>query len=158
MSITGSLKSSSFLEVVVKTVLFFTWMLPLNLVGGLLFLIAKVLGQVQKTTGGVPQGFQVQLRVGGWLAGKMRAPTPDGRVLAANTIGAFIFFYVDAAQDLQLVVHESRHIEQQLYFGPLHWVIYAVSFVYGLVKYKDRYKAYRNVIWEKDARKAAGES
>lgn len=130
-------------------------MLPMLLVGALLFLLAKVFGQVGCVTVRcyyAPNA--VLVRMDGWFARFMSKPR-SGSILYGQTVGPFIFLYLDpSAEKLQ---HEGRHVWQQAVFGILQPIVYLAQMLYGLVRYRSFGLAYHNVIWERDARKAAGE-
>lgn len=130
-------------------------MLPMLLAGALLLLLAKVFGQVTWVVWGpYPAPHTVLVKLDGFVARLLGKPS-GGRILYAQTVGPFMFFYHEP--DDQRLKHEGRHVWQQAVFGILQPVIYALSILYGLVRYRSLRLAYENVIWERDARKAAGE-
>lgn len=52
----------------------------------------------------------------------------------------------------ELILHEKIHLYQQvelLIVG--FYLIYILHYVYNLFKYKNRYQAYRNIVFEKEA-------
>lgn len=74
---------------------------------------------------------------------------------AGITCGGFIFLkertYI---QVRQLVVHELRHVRQGWWLGPVRFICYGVA---SLVSWALGQGIYRGNIFEKDARRAAGE-
>ena len=56
----------------------------------------------------------------------------------------------------RLYKHELRHKEQQEEDGVKFYIIYLKEYFVNLVKYRNHHKAYYNISYEKDARKADG--
>ena len=55
-------------------------------------------------------------------------------------------------QNNQIVQHEKIHLRQELeMFVVLFYLIYFTEFLVGCIKYNDRYKAYRNISFEREA-------
>lgn len=113
--------------------------------GLLLLLLAKLFGAVEYGYWKGPAYFiRLQCRFSDWQA---------RRNWYGTTIGFVVFLYMDTEPELDL--HEQRHVYQQMWFGPFHPLIYALSFLYGLVRYRSFYKAYFECVWERDARRAS---
>jgi hypothetical protein len=56
--------------------------------------------------------------------------------------------------DKELLNHEKIHIRQQLDLLVIPFFIwYALEYLYRFVQYRDRYKAYRNLSFEREAYK-----
>jgi hypothetical protein len=54
--------------------------------------------------------------------------------------------------DAVLINHERIHHHQQLEMGiVLFYIIYLINYLYNLVKYRAHYKAYREIIFEREA-------
>ena len=54
----------------------------------------------------------------------------------------------------KLLRHEKRHLKQQIVFLIIpFYLIYVANYLINLIKYKDHQKAYRNILFEIDARK-----
>lgn len=54
--------------------------------------------------------------------------------------------------DAVLINHERIHHRQQLEMGiVLFYIIYLINYLYNLVKYRAHYKAYREIIFEREA-------
>lgn len=70
----------------------------------------------------------------------------------AFTIYPFIFIKKEYKNNYTLLVHEKIHIKQQTeLFLFLYFILYILDFCKNYLKYKDIYKAYKNVIFEKEA-------
>lgn len=55
-------------------------------------------------------------------------------------------------KDKILINHERIHLRQQLELGIIFFYIwYILEFLYWLIKYKNKYIAYRNICFEKEA-------
>jgi hypothetical protein len=137
----------------------YLWSALTVLPGLLLLALAKATGCVGYTFWSGP-AFVVNLR--GRFATWMATPNEVGNYWYGHTVGFVVFLYPrreDCSNDVfrQHIEHERRHVAQQLVFGPLHPLVYALSFLWGLIRYQDAYEGYRRCIWERDARKAAGE-
>ena len=64
----------------------------------------------------------------------------------------FFLFYRDEKLREDVRTHEYIHFRQQLellFVGM--WFIYIVNFLINLLKYKEFYKSYKNVVFEKEA-------
>lgn len=123
------------------------WILPWTLVG--LFCAA-----VGKTT-----FYQINRE---WFALHFVAK-PDGLAsnclgdkYAAVTIGSVVVFKTIKHADIAyLNCHEHRHVQQQMWFGPLAPIFYAVGWLIGLVTGKGAY--WGNPL-EVDARQSCGDT
>ena len=84
-----------------------------------------------------------------------RVPLFVSKILGLNAVavsfGIFIFFL--KRYDHRIWRHEMIHYRQQkeLFFVG-QWVLYAYYYLLGLKKYKDRYKAYKENPFEREAR------
>ncbi len=69
------------------------------------------------------------------------------------TIYPFIFLRESCLkEDETLVNHEKIHLRQQIEFLILPFYIwYVLEFLYRLLQYKDRNKAYKNISFEREA-------
>jgi len=71
--------------------------------------------------------------------------------IAAITIGPFIFISKGKANAL-LINHERIHVKQGaglLFIG--FWILYLLFWVFALLKYRDPYKAYQRIPFEREA-------
>ena len=69
------------------------------------------------------------------------------------TIYPFVFLRdkIDASNK-ELINHERIHLRQQIELGIVFFfLIYGVQYFIGLVKYRNHYQAYRNIIFEREA-------
>lgn len=69
------------------------------------------------------------------------------------TIYPFVFLRdkVDAANKV-LINHERIHLRQQIELAIIFFfLIYAIEYLIGLVKYRNHHLAYRNIIFEREA-------
>ena len=71
------------------------------------------------------------------------------------TIFPFVFLkHKTLKDDMVLINHEKIHLRQQLEFLLLpFYVIYFLEFLIRLVKYRNWYKAYKNISFEREAYK-----
>ncbi len=71
------------------------------------------------------------------------------------TIFPFVFLkHKTLKDDMVLINHEKIHLRQQLEFLILpFYVIYFLEFLIRLVKYRNWYKAYKNISFEREAYK-----
>lgn len=54
--------------------------------------------------------------------------------------------------DAMLINHERIHHRQQLEMGiVLFYLVYLVNYLFNLIKYRNHYKAYREIIFEREA-------
>ncbi len=70
------------------------------------------------------------------------------------TLFPFIFLYSeDLKKNKVLVNHEKIHKRQQLelLFGLVFYLIYGIDYLIKYIKYQDKYLAYRNIIFEREA-------
>lgn len=69
------------------------------------------------------------------------------------TIFPFVFLkYKNLKDDVVLINHESIHLRQQLELLILpFYVIYFLEFLMRLIQYRNWYKAYRNISFEREA-------
>lgn len=65
----------------------------------------------------------------------------------------FVFLKTkDLKQDMVLINHENIHLRQQIEMLVIpFYLFYGVEFLIRLVKYKNRYLAYRNMSFEREA-------
>lgn len=129
----------------------YLWSILTTVPGLLLFILALLCGAIEHD---FFYGPAVVVRLRGKFSDWM-GREKNGHFMYAHTVGPFCFFYRDP--EPQTVLHEATHVRQQMLFGPAMPLVYALSYLYGLAKYRDTFKAYRQVIWERLARKAAGE-
>ncbi len=75
--------------------------------------------------------------------------------LPANAMAIFPFILIKNKQfvnDPILINHEKIHLKQQLELLILpFYIIYLLHYVINLVRYKNHYNAYSNIIFEKEA-------
>ena len=73
--------------------------------------------------------------------------------ISGITLFPFIFLAsTEIKQNNQIVQHEKIHLRQELeMFVVLFYLIYFTEFLVGYIKYNDRYKAYRNISFEREA-------
>lgn len=73
--------------------------------------------------------------------------------ISGITLFPFIFLAsTEIKQNNQIVQHEKIHLRQELeLFVVLFYLIYFTEFLVGYVRYNDRYKAYRNISFEREA-------
>ena len=75
--------------------------------------------------------------------------------LSANAMAIFPFIILrnkGQKQDQVLINHERIHLRQQLELLILpFYFLYFLNYVINLVKYKNHYQAYFNIIFEKEA-------
>ena len=73
--------------------------------------------------------------------------------ISGITLFPFIFLAsTEIKQNNQIVRHERIHLRQELeLFVVLFYLIYFTEFLVGYIKYNDRYKAYRNISFEREA-------
>jgi len=80
---------------------------------------------------------------------------PFIRQFNISGITLFPFIFVASTQIKQnnkIVQHEKIHLRQELeLFVVLFYFIYCAEFLVGYIKYNDRYKAYRNISFEREA-------
>lgn len=71
----------------------------------------------------------------------------------------FMIWFADEGkwQQADLVEHEERHTRQEWLFGPLYPLIYGGHFLVNLARYRDVTEAYRQIVFERDARRHAGQ-
>ena len=70
----------------------------------------------------------------------------------AITIGNIIFVRKECEVTDTLINHESIHYEQEKELGYVgFYLLYILEYLYKRVKYKNAYKAYRDVSFEKEA-------
>lgn len=69
------------------------------------------------------------------------------------TLWPFIFLREsELKEDLVLLNHEKIHLRQQLeLFIIPFYMIYLVEWLIGLIKYRNRYLAYKNISFEREA-------
>ena len=71
---------------------------------------------------------------------------------SAITIGNIIFVRKEAIITDTLINHESIHYEQEKELGYIgFYLLYILEYLYNRVKYKNAYKAYHEVSFEKEA-------
>lgn len=75
--------------------------------------------------------------------------------LSANAMAIFPFILLQKnaqKQDKVLINHEKIHLQQQLelLIFPFYF-LYLLSYLINLVKYKNHYQAYLNIVFEKEA-------
>ena len=82
---------------------------------------------------------------------KLRFLIPKG--FAALTIFPFIFVKTDEIKNNKVIInHEKIHIRQQIeLLFVLFFLWYFIEFILLYMRYRDRYKAYRNIVFEKEA-------
>jgi hypothetical protein len=138
---------------IVGVVLGTYWMLPMGILGSLLFLTAVACGMVGPFVWRYRYATIVVLR--GRFAARMLA-----KGWAATTVGEHVFCYSDpfADPEQRILKHEWRHVWQQMVFGIFQPMVYGVHWLYlRTVKRLPSREAYRQVCWERDARRYAGE-
>lgn len=125
----------------------YLWMAPLALAGFFVLFAFELRGVVEWSRF---EGPVYLVRVGGrfaaWLA---------SRGWYGHTVGPFVFLWVDA--DQQEIAHEKRHVRQQMVLGVFHVLIYAASYLWGLLRYRNAHDAYHHCVLERDARRSAGQ-
>ncbi len=69
------------------------------------------------------------------------------------TLFPFIFLRSEELKDDKVIInHEKIHIRQQLELLFVFFLlIYGIDYLIKLIKYKDRKKAYRNIVFEREA-------
>lgn len=80
------------------------------------------------------------------------------RSLPANGMAIFPFILIKNAakkQDPTLINHEKIHLQQQLelFILPFYF-LYLFNYLINLVRYKNHYQAYFNILFEREAFKA----
>jgi len=77
--------------------------------------------------------------------------------LSANAMAIFPFILLrNKAQkrDFVLINHEKIHLKQQLELLIIpFYFLYGINYLLNLVKYKNHYQAYLNIVFEKEAYK-----
>jgi hypothetical protein len=64
----------------------------------------------------------------------------------------FILIHVYSKGDQFLLNHEKIHIRQQIELLVIpFYLFYMFNYIYNLLKYRDHNKAYRNIIFEREA-------
>lgn len=84
----------------------------------------------------------------------MKGLGKDKRI-AGVTVGACIFSVPDYLENRRHIVHETRHVWQQMVAGIFQPVTYGLFYLWLRMKGFDHYSSYRGIPWEKDARIAA---
>ena len=87
-----------------------TWGLPVNLIGGIVYLICKLLGRRQEKIGYAYYTFLP------WNQGGL-------------TLGLFIFMkdnHPNKTWTYNTIIHEYGHTWQTLLLGPLYWLVIAI--------------------------------
>jgi len=95
-----------------------------------------------------------------FIAGRLIPKTMGGGsfVTGAQTHWFMVWFADEESwNQRQLVKHETRHTKQELIFGPLYLLLYVGHFLVNLVRYRNSLKAYREIAFERDARRHAGQ-
>ncbi len=69
------------------------------------------------------------------------------------TLWPFVFMkHADLKRDANFINHERIHLRQQLEMLILPFFIwYGIEYIIRLLQYKDRYTAYRNISFEREA-------
>lgn len=69
------------------------------------------------------------------------------------TLWPFVFMkYSSLKEDEVFINHERIHLRQQLELLVLpFFFLYSLEYVYRLIQYRDRYEAYRNISFEREA-------
>lgn len=124
----------------VATLLGYLWTSPLTLVA---WLAARVCGCRRVPARGP---HEIAFVGGAWARWHRLIGT------VAGTCGQVVIYLDDAAHE-RCAVHEHRHIQQCMVFGPLSPVLYVIGLAIGAC----RGHAYRLNPMEVDARRAAGQ-
>jgi hypothetical protein len=133
------------------------WALPHTLIGVLLMLVPHYHGVWFPY---VPRRVRRRGLVLHFIAGKI---IPEGLsggfVTGAQTHGNLQWYANEYQWDRgDLVKHETRHTHQEWIFGGvLYPLLYGLSFVVNLVRFKNVTEAYKQIPFERDARRAAGQ-
>ena len=78
------------------------------------------------------------------------------------TLFPFVFYtdknikdnYIGDDRIKKLLKHEKRHLKQQIIFLIIpFYIIYVFNYLINLIIYKNHIKAYRNILFEKDAKR-----
>lgn len=136
------------------------WALP-TVVGTLAFLLCKAFGWAVAVE---RRGPALIIHLTGPWARWMQTENAAGVTWYGHTTGPFVFMYEPRpwewpellAHD-QKIVHEVRHVWQQIFLGPLYIPVYAATWLWGFIRTRSAYQAYRQVWQERDARRTAGE-
>ncbi len=72
---------------------------------------------------------------------------------SAITLYPFVFVVSEKClEDKILINHEKIHLQQQKKFLVIpFYLLYAGMYIFNLLKYRNHYKAYRNIPFEKEA-------
>lgn len=123
------------------------WMLPNSLVSALYLGVFRLFGQVHFRGFG-RWSIQLEVRKDSWLWRYMGKGGWNGWAS-----GVFIIMrdFYDKG-----VIHEERHVIQQMIFGVFQPITYFLASVFIWVFYRSKHSYYDNP-YERDARKAAGQ-
>lgn len=126
------------------------WMAPNMIVGLILLGFLAMIGSV-RLAGTTKWSFRAVAIPDHWLQQKMDAGNWKG-----FAVGSVIFLHNDWAHYSKGIIHENRHVLQQMVFGVFQPILYILSSIFIWCFIWNKHSYYDNP-FERDARRAAGQ-